>query len=85
MLVLTRKSGQKVIINGNIEVIILECRGDNVKIGIAAPKEITIYREEIFEEIKRANQQALSPNQAPDLDAAAKLIGQHKLPPSSSS
>jgi len=55
MLVLTRKTGQKLIIDNNIEVTILETRGESVKIGIQAPKHIAIYREEIYEEIKKAN------------------------------
>ncbi len=55
MLVLTRKSGQKLIINDNIEVVILETRGDSVKIGVKAPRDVSIYREEIYEEIKKAN------------------------------
>jgi len=58
MLVLTRKKGQKLIINDNIEVTILETRGDTVKIGINAPKHVSIFREEIYEEIKKANEQA---------------------------
>jgi carbon storage regulator len=59
MLVLTRKKGQKLIINDNIEVTILETRGDTVKIGVNAPKNVTIFREEIYEEIKKANKQAI--------------------------
>jgi carbon storage regulator len=59
MLVLTRKTGQKLIIGDSIEVTILEAKGDCVKIGIQAPKDISVYREEIYEEIKKANQQAL--------------------------
>jgi carbon storage regulator len=58
MLVLTRKTGQKIIIANDIEVIILETKGDTVKLGIEAPKHISIYREEIYEEIRKANQQA---------------------------
>jgi len=58
MLVLSRKKGQKLIINDNIEVTILETRGDTVKIGITAPKNVTVFREEIYEEIKKANEQS---------------------------
>ena len=60
MLVLTRKKGQKLIINDDIEVTILETRGDNVKIGIKAPKNVSIFREEIYEEIKKANKQSIT-------------------------
>lgn len=55
MLVLSRKIGQKIIINDNIEITIIETRGDFVRIGINAPKNVSIYREEIYEEIKLAN------------------------------
>jgi len=58
MLVLSRKKGQKLIINDNIEITILETRGDTVKIGITAPKNVTVFREEIYEEIKKANKQS---------------------------
>jgi carbon storage regulator len=74
MLVLTRKTGQKVIINNNIEVTILETRGDTVKIGINAPKDITIYREEIYDEIRKTNEQSRQPLQATDLDQAYLLL-----------
>ena len=68
MLVLTRKTGQKLIIDNNIEVTILETRGESVKIGIQAPKNIAIYREEIYEEIRKANLESKA--QAADLDQA---------------
>jgi carbon storage regulator len=78
MLVLTRKTGQKIIIANDIEVIILETKGDAVKLGIEAPRHITIYREEIYEEIKKSNRQANEQAQANTLneamEAAANMI-----------
>jgi len=74
MLVLTRKTGQKIIIANDIEVTILETRGDAVKLGIEAPKHISIYREEIFEEIKKANLQATEQAQASTLDEAIEAV-----------
>lgn len=68
MLVLTRKRGQKLIINDNIEVTVLETKGDSVKIGINAPREVSIFREEIYEEIKKANEQAQKEMLMADLD-----------------
>ena len=47
MLALTRKKGESLVINNNIKVTILEVRGDQVKVGITAPKEVPIYREEV--------------------------------------
>ena len=74
MLVLTRKTGQKLIINDNIEVVILETKGEAVKIGIKAHKDVTIYREEIYEEIKKANKQAVSNSLVIDLDKTLNMI-----------
>jgi len=55
MLVLSRKNGQKIIINDNIEITILDSRFDHCKIAINAPKDVKIYREEVYHEIQRAN------------------------------
>lgn len=52
MLVLTRKIGEKLIIGDHIEVTILGAKGDSVRVGINAPKEVTVHREEIYERIK---------------------------------
>ena len=45
MLALTRKKGESLVINNNIEITVLEIRGDQVKIGISAPKEVPVYRK----------------------------------------
>ena len=45
MLALTRKKGESLVVNNNIEITVLEIRGDQVKIGISAPKEVPIYRK----------------------------------------
>lgn len=55
MLVVTRKAGEAIIINDNIEVCILESKDGSVKIGINAPKDIKILRKEIIAEIKEQN------------------------------
>ena len=55
MLVLSRKNGQKIIINDNIEITILESKFDSCKIAINAPKEVTIYREEVYKQIQFSN------------------------------
>lgn len=69
MLILTRKVNQKLIINENIEIVILESYRNSVKIGVNAPKDVQIYREEIYNEIKKSNVQA----NVVDVDAIAKL------------
>ncbi len=74
MLVLTRKTGQKLIIANSIEITVLETRGDSVKIGINAPKSVPVYREEIYEEIKKANQQATSAPASINLEGVLELF-----------
>ncbi len=55
MLVLTRKIGESITIGDDITVRVLEINGANIKIGINAPKNITIYRQEIYDKIKEEN------------------------------
>lgn len=62
MLVLTRKKGQSIIIGDNIEITIVETFGDQVRLGIKAPKEISIHRKEIYLEIKEENIKAAQTN-----------------------
>ena len=52
MLVLSRKQDQKIVIDGNIEVTVVDIRGDKIRLGIQAPKEVDIYRAEMKEESK---------------------------------
>lgn len=59
MLALSRKKNQAVIINNNIEITILEIKGDQVKIGISAPKEVPVYRKEVYLQIEEANKEAM--------------------------
>lgn len=62
MLVLTRKANEKLIINGNIEVIVLEATKNSVRLGIKAPNDVQIYREEIYKEIQSANKLSVATN-----------------------
>ncbi|HAA89121.1 MAG: Carbon storage regulator-like protein [Thermoanaerobacterales bacterium 50_218] len=59
MLVLTRKPGQSIIIGEDIVVTILEIRGDQVRLGIQAPRELPVHREEVYASIKAENVAAL--------------------------
>ncbi len=60
MLVLTRKILESVVIGDDIEVYILEIKGDRVRLGIKAPREVSVHRKEVYEEIRRANIEAAS-------------------------
>ena len=60
MLALTRKKGESLMIDNNIEITILDIRGDQVKIGIAAPKEVPVYRKEVFLQIQQENTQVMN-------------------------
>lgn len=59
MLALSRKKNEALVIDNKIEVTILEIKGDQVKVGISAPKEVPIYRKEVYLQIQEANKQAL--------------------------
>lgn len=58
MLALSRKKGEALIINNDIEITVLEIKGEQVKIGISAPKEVSVYRKEVYIQIQEANQEA---------------------------
>ncbi len=59
MLILSRKSGESIVINGNIHVKVVRVEGDVVKIGIEAPSDVPVHRLEVYTEIQHSNQQAL--------------------------
>ncbi len=55
MLVLSRKSGETIIIGDDIEVTLLSINGESVKLGISAPRDVTVHRQEVYEAIKRGD------------------------------
>lgn len=71
MLALTRKKGESLVINNNIEISILEVRGDQIKIGITAPKDVPIYRKEVYKQIQEENKASVS---AEGFEALKKLL-----------
>jgi carbon storage regulator len=60
VLVLTRKSNQSIMIGDEIEISVLSVMGDKVRIGIQAPREVPVFRREVYLEIQRENAEALS-------------------------
>ena len=60
MLALSRKANESIIIGNDIEITILEVKGEQVKIGIKAPKSVPVQREEVYAQIKESNKEAAS-------------------------
>lgn len=58
MLVLSRKINQSIVIGDDIEIMLVDIRGDQIKLGINAPKTVKIFRKEVYEEIERQNLEA---------------------------
>ncbi|MCR2806733.1 carbon storage regulator CsrA [Paenibacillus soyae] len=58
MLVLSRRTGESIVIDHNIEIVVVGVEGDQVRLGIRAPREIDIYRKEIYEVIQEENKKA---------------------------
>jgi carbon storage regulator len=73
MLVLGRKAGETVVIDGNIRVTILEVEGERVRLGIEAPRSVPVIREEIFAAIERENREAAT--RRIDPNALQRLAG----------
>lgn len=72
MLALSRKKNEAIIVNNNVEITIIEVKGDQVKLGISAPKSVPIYRKEVYEQIQEANREAMN---STGVDALKNLLG----------
>ena len=86
MLVLSRKKDESIVINNDITIVVVEIRGDKVRLGVEAPKEVPVHRREVFEAIARGepvDAAGVAPaGSAPVPDAAAGSTGQPDPPPS---
>lgn len=69
MLVLSRKKNESIVINNDITIVVVEIRGDKVRLGVEAPKEVPVHRREVFDAIQRNNQQASGGGSATQADA----------------
>jgi carbon storage regulator len=79
MLVLSRKIEESIMIGDDIEIVVLSTEGDTVKIGIKAPKNVEIFRKEIYENIEKENREALFNNMTSDqLKNIAKNLNSKK-------
>lgn len=75
MLILSRKLNESIVIDGRITVKVLRVEGEVVKLGIAAPPNVPVHRQELYEEIQRSNQQALTRDRSavPSLPRVARI------------
>ena len=73
MLALTRKKGESIIIGDNVEVVILSVQGEQVKVGIIAPRNVTVHRKEIYEQIRAENKESVR-NAEVDLTKVRSLL-----------
>ena len=71
MLALTRKRGESIIIGDDIEVVILSIQGEQVKLGINAPKTVSVHRREVYEQIQEANKES---TESAGIEAMKKLF-----------
>jgi carbon storage regulator len=71
MLVLSRKKNESIVINNDIVITVIEVRGDKVRLGIVAPKDVAVHREEVYEAIHGTKPQGLAAAKAADPGARA--------------
>ncbi len=71
MLVLSRKKNESIVINDDITIVVVEIRGDKVRLGVEAPKEVPVHRNEVYEAIRRSQQSGDSAAPQPANDAPA--------------
>jgi carbon storage regulator len=76
MLVLTRKSNQSIMIGDDIEVTVLSIMGEKVRIGIQAPREVPVFRTEVYLEIKEEQRGGVEDGARENVDAALRKLGQ---------
>lgn len=73
MLALSRKKDEAIVINDNIEITVIDIKGDQVKLGISAPKTVPIYRKEVFAQIQTSNKEAI---ESVDINNLKKILNQ---------
>jgi carbon storage regulator len=80
MLVLTRRAGESVMIGDNVVITVLEARGDVIRLGIQAPRDVQVHREEVWRELQTVNREAASPT-----EDAVRAVTQMLSPPTDES
>jgi carbon storage regulator len=78
MLVLSRKPNESIIIGDNVEVKVVEVRGEQVKLGITAPRDIPVHRKEIYEAIQKQNKNSATQTKQANLEKLSQLFKKKK-------
>lgn len=78
MLVLSRKLNQSIVIGEDIEILVVDIKGDQIKLGINAPKSVKVFRKEVYEDIERQNKESML-NKAEALKEAGSLLKKGKI------
>jgi carbon storage regulator len=73
VLVLSRRPGESVVIGDDVVITVLEVRGDVIRLGITAPRSVQVHREEVYRELRRANEEAASSTEQAE-QAVASLL-----------
>lgn len=76
MLVLSRKKNESIMIGDDIEIVVIEIKGDQIKLGVKAPKNVTVHRAEVYEEIQAENRKAATTSK--QLTGLGSLFSQFK-------
>lgn len=72
MLVLSRKKNESIVINNDITIVVVEIRGDKVRLGVEAPKEVPVHRREVYDAIKRNTPVQSGPGSEADQQGASQ-------------
>ena len=81
MLVLTRRKNQSIVIGNDIVITVLEVKGDNIRLGITAPRDVQVYREELLTALTAANTSAVLPADAEAPPVPGPAAGRRAAPP----
>jgi carbon storage regulator len=73
VLVLSRRNGESIVVGDDIVITVLEIRGDHVRLGVSAPRNVQVHREEVYRDLAAANQAAASPDEDA-IDALSRAV-----------
>ena len=73
MLVLSRKKNESIVINNDITIVVVEIRGDKVRLGVEAPKEVPVHRREVYDAIKRNEQMTKGNDPSPGAETTGEV------------